>query len=35
MAEVEALVDVGVMYAVIICLSLVALLILLPGLFPN
>ncbi len=35
MAEVEAYVDVAVMYAVILCLALIALAILLPEVLPT
>lgn len=35
MAEVETYVDVAIMYAVILCLALLALAVLLPELLPN
>jgi len=35
LAEVETYVDVAIMYAVILCLALLALAVLLPELLPN
>jgi hypothetical protein len=35
LAEVEAYIDVAVMYAVLICLALLALAMLMPELLPN
>jgi hypothetical protein len=35
MSEVETYLDVAIMYAVVICLSLLALGVLLPGLVPR
>lgn len=35
MSEVETYVDVAIMYAVVICLSLLALAVLVPGMVPR